>query len=125
MRIVLVDDDLSVRSSLEFALGLQGFQVRSYASAEALIAQSGLVDADCLVVDYRLPGMDGVALMTNLRARHIDIPAILITSNPSRSVVWFATELGARLVEKPLLDEELADTIRYLTRRTRPSRRLE
>ena len=125
MRIVLVDDDPSVRSSLEFALGLQGFQVQSYESAEALIARPGLADADCLVVDYRLPGMDGVALMTNLRARHIDVPAILITSNPSRSVVWFASELGARLVEKPLPDAELADTTRYLPRQAGPPPRRE
>ncbi len=115
--IALVDDDPSVRTALQFSLELEGFRVVTYESAEALIALDGLARAQCLIIDYRLPGADGIALVTRLRDEGNLIPAILITSNPSRSVIWCANELDARIVEKPLLDSALLDILVQLARR--------
>jgi two-component system C4-dicarboxylate transport response regulator DctD len=121
--LLLVDDDPAVRSSIAFALEIEGFDVRPYASAEAVLASGRLSDADCLVVDHRLPGLDGLGLLARLRARGIDAPAIVITSNPSRRLREQVAEAGAHLVEKPLLGDALAAMVRTITvRRQAPQR---
>lgn len=110
--LLLVDDDAAIRASLRFALEVEGYQVEAYASAEALAAQHDFPAADCLVLDYRLPGMDGLTLLALLRGRGIAIPAVLITSDPRASLQRRAAEAGVAIVEKPLLGNALADSIR-------------
>jgi FixJ family two-component response regulator len=61
----------------------------------------------CLVVDERLPGISGVDALAILRGRRIDLPAILITTQPSTALRRRAATIGVRIVEKPLLDAEL------------------
>ena len=102
-RILLVDDDPAIRSSLAFSLGLEGFEVEAFESGEAFVERQPQADDACLVLDYRLPGLDGLALLTLLRSRGMNLPAVIITSTPSRQVRAAATDAGAALVEKPLL----------------------
>ena len=114
-RILLVDDDPAVRSSIAFALEIDGFDVGTFASAEAVLASRGAVGSACMVLDHRLPGMDGLALLARLRADGVGAPAIVITSNPTRTLRQRVDDAGARLVEKPLLCDSLAATIRTMT----------
>ena len=114
-KILLVDDDPAIRSSLQFSLELQGFDVEAFASGETVIAEPELAAAGCLILDFRLPGMDGLSLLDRLRERGVVAPAVLITSNPTRQLRRRAEEAGARLVEKPLLSGALTKTIRSLT----------
>jgi len=58
--MLVVDDDAAVRSSLKFILEVEGFYVRVYASAEELLKEESLPDPGCLVVDYHMPGMNGL-----------------------------------------------------------------
>ncbi len=112
--LVLVDDDPAVLASLTFSLELEGFEVAAFDSGESLVAQARLADAACLVIDYRLPGIDGLSLLGALRKRGETCPAVIITSNPTRSVRQRTTDAGAVLIEKPLLSDGLSVAIRRL-----------
>ena len=81
--VVIVDDDPAIRSSLAFSLQTEGFSVRSYASGTELLGDDLTAEASCLVIDYQLPGMNGLDLVAELRRRQVAAPAILITTHPS------------------------------------------
>ncbi len=110
--MLVVDDDLAVRESLKFILELEGFRVHIYKNANDLLNEGSVPDASCLVVDYYMPGMNGLELVAQLRNRDISIPAILITPAPSESLRDRAAAAGVAIVEKPLLGSLLLDSIR-------------
>ena len=111
--LVLVDDDLALRQALTFAFETEGYAVRAFADAESLLAAPAAPQgAACLVLDQRLPGMSGLALLTALRARNVATPAILMTSHPTPSLLREAQSAGAAVVEKPLLGSGLAGKVR-------------
>lgn len=110
--IVIVDDDRAVTNALEFSLDLEGFDVKSFRDAEALLAERPLPERGCLVVDYNLPGMNGLSLLERLRAARVDLPAILITTNPRAALRRQAADAGVPIVEKPLLTDALLDSVR-------------
>ena len=116
--LLLVDDDPAVRASLQFSLELEGFEIDTFDSGETLMAQPNLKNPACLVLDYRLPGIDGLSLLSVLRARGETCPAVIITSNPTRSVRQRTTDAGAVLIEKPLLSDGLSVAIRRLIDRS-------
>jgi FixJ family two-component response regulator len=105
--VVIVDDDPAVRGSLTFSLELDGFDVEAFDSGEALLDRRLQDRPTCLVVDQVLPGINGLEALRELRARHVDVPAILITSHPKRTLVEAAAEAGVPIVEKPLLGDTL------------------
>ena len=114
--LLLVDDDEAVGDALKFALELEGFEVRTYPSAEALLA-TGLPGGDgCLVLDLNLPEMNGMELLARLRASGVRLPAILITTNPTAKTRALALAQGAPIVEKPLLSDALLETVREVMR---------
>ena len=110
--VMVIDDDLAVRNSLEFSLEVEGLTVRSYATGTELLGASDLDRCDCFVIDQKMPGMSGLDLISMLRNRHISAPAILITSQPSMSVRERAEKANVPIVEKPLLGNALLDKIR-------------
>lgn len=114
--VLIVDDDPAVRSSLQFRLEIEGYSVRTYARGADLLDDPAISSAGCLVIDYRLPDMNGLDLLLDLRRRAIKLPAILITTHPSASVRARAAAAGAALIEKPLLSEALIDGIRSAIR---------
>jgi two-component system, LuxR family, response regulator FixJ len=110
--ILLVEDDPAVVNALTFSLELEGFDVCAYADGEALLASTPLPSRGCLVLDYNLPGMDGLDLLERLRAAHVNLPAILITTNPRRALRAQAAIAGVEIIEKPLLTDALRDSVR-------------
>lgn len=109
--ILLVDDDAAVRNALKFSLEMEGFSVRLYPTPEALLAESDLPAGGCLVIDYRMPEIDGLELVERLRNRGVALPVLLISGRVTRSLRDRASGLGIRdVLEKPLSD--LAGSIR-------------
>jgi DNA-binding response OmpR family regulator len=109
-RITLIEDDASLRGALAFALEAEGYEVATYPAAEPLL-QRPPAATDCLVVDLRLPDMDGLALIRCLRALGPKTPAILITTDPDRRCRRAAAAVGVEIVEKPLIGGELRQRI--------------
>lgn len=117
-RVVIVDDDPAVCSSLKFLLELEGFSVRAYGNAAELLEAGALEDCDCLVVDQKMPGLMGIDLIARLRSQKIQTPAILLVSTPAGAVLSArAAKSGIPIIEKPLLGDALVDTIRQACRR--------
>lgn len=111
--VLLVDDDAAVRAALKFALEVEGFKVRLYAGPEALLAEQDLPAKGCLVIDYRMPVVDGLQLIALLRERGVDLPILMISGRVSADLRARAAQLGVRAVlEKPLSDAALVETIR-------------
>lgn len=116
--VFVVDDDPAVRRALAFALDLQGFSVETFDSGEALLLRKSPDGPGCLVLDQRLPGVSGLGALQQLRARHVDMPAILMTSHPNAPFRQAAADAGAPILEKPLMGETLAAAIRDLLDRS-------
>ena len=110
--VIIIDDKCAIRNSLKFSLELEGFCVQTYSSPRKLLAQGHFPQkACCLVIDYKLPEMNGLQLLEQLRARNCMLPAILITTNPTSKLARQAEYAGATLIEKPLLGDSLIQGI--------------
>jgi FixJ family two-component response regulator len=112
--VLVVDDDAGVRDSLKFTLEVEGFEVRTYSSAQELLNEKSLPALSCLVTDYHMPAMNGLELVAQLRDRCASIPAVLITSLPNENLRNSAAAGGISLVEKPVFGGRLLDAVHEL-----------
>ena len=111
--IYIVDDDYDVRTSLQFLLETEGFDVRTFRNGAALLGSSTRNRADCLVVDYKMAELDGLELATRLRRLEVLTPIILITGYPDDNISAKATSIGVRhVLLKPNLEDNLIDCVR-------------
>lgn len=101
--VLVVDDDAALRSSLEFILGVEGYAVRVYACGRELMDDADIPESGCLIVDQRLPDIDGLQLIGSLRDRGVTIAAILITTNPTPALRRRADAAKVPIVEKPFI----------------------
>ena len=107
--ISVVDDDQSVRESLARLIRSVGFTVQVFGSAEEFLSAGQGRRPDCLILDIRMPGMNGIELQRELSASDRDLPVIFITAHGSDEEVR-ARALGAGAVDyllKPLKEEEV------------------
>ncbi len=113
--LLLVEDDRSLRAALAFAFEADGYRVRRYPDAPRLLREPEAArNADCLIIDHRLPAMDGLALLSALRLREVTTPAILITSHPDAKCRRRARVAEVDIVEKPLVTDELRHRVRQI-----------
>jgi two-component system response regulator FixJ len=110
--ILVVDDDEAVRQSLKALMEAEGFEVRAFSSGPDLLNETNLPVIGCLLVDYHMPAMNGLELVSALRDRGISIPAILITSNPAKYVRDRAAAVAVLVIEKPSPGSYLVDSVR-------------
>ena len=111
--VYVVDDDAAVLGSLRFLLETDGFAVRTFRSATALLNAAGPPGADCYVIDYKMPDINGIDLAGRLRKTDGNIPVILITGYPDENISRRAAAAGVKdVILKPLLDENLIKRIR-------------
>ena len=110
--IAVVDDDAAVRNSLKFSLEIDGFSIRTYASAEELLGSGNLDNFQCLIVDQDMPRMTGLELVTALRAQGVKVPALLICGRLTPAVTRQASVAGIPVVEKPFLGNGLIESLR-------------
>jgi FixJ family two-component response regulator len=110
--ISIVDDDDSLRNSLNNLIRSVGFGVQGFSSAEAFLNSSELHDTACLILDVRMPGMSGLELQRQLAVTHCRIPIILITSHGDDGARGRALEAGAiDFLYKPFREEALLNAI--------------
>ncbi|MES0029401.1 response regulator FixJ [Mesorhizobium sp. M0074] len=109
----VVDDDVDVRKSLGFLLATADFAVRLYESATAFLATAtGNLDG-CIVTDVRMPGIDGIEFLRQLRSRGHTLPVIVMTGHADVALAVQAMKEGAAdFIEKPFDDEVLIEAIR-------------
>jgi two-component system, LuxR family, response regulator FixJ len=113
--VFVVDDDLAVRESLKFALELEGLVVRVCASGAELLRHPDLRQAGCLVMECKMPLMDGFEVLDILAARRTELPVILLTSFATDAFRRRAAASGAKFIlEKPLLNGSLVGRIHEL-----------
>jgi FixJ family two-component response regulator len=105
--IAIVDDDLAVLDSLKFLLEVMGYNVATYASAQAFL-ENRLSRPACMIVDQHMPRMTGLELAQKLHDEKAGIPLLLITGSPSPAIVARATLLGIEnVLEKPPDENDL------------------
>ena len=111
--ISVVDDDVSVRESLESLIRSVGLEVRVFASAEEFLNSAHPRKADCLILDVRLPGMSGIELHRHLLARRCKVPVIFITAHASddRARAEAASDWTVAYLTKPFSEDELLDAV--------------
>ncbi len=110
--ISIVDDDDSVRESLSGLIRSVGFGVLVFASAEEFLNSNHLSDTDCLILDVRMPGMNGLELQRRLAASHRSIPVIFITAHGDEEARVRALNGGAvEYLLKPFSEEALLKAI--------------
>ena len=121
----LIDDDEAVRRALAFLLTTSGFAVRVYESASAFLAVLPTLQPGCVVTDVRMPGVSGLELQRELKARQVVMPVIVMTGHGDVALAVEAMKAGAiDFIEKPFPDETLIFSIRIaIDRHARDARR--
>jgi len=112
--IFIVDDDEAVRDSLELLLQAAGFpQIATYESSLGFLASARPEPGDCLLLDVRMPDMDGLELQAELNRRAVRLPVIVMTGHGDVPIAVRAMKAGAAdFIEKPFTDDLLIDGVR-------------
>jgi FixJ family two-component response regulator len=111
--ISVVDDDDSVRESLQGLIRSVGFAVQVFASAEEFLQSDHLSQTHCLILDVRMPGMNGLELQRELADTHCEIPVIFITAHGNENARTQALKNGAvDYLCKPFSEDALLNAIR-------------
>ncbi len=112
-KVFIVDDDQDIRSSLSRALRKRGFNVEAFGSAMAFLTIYTPDQPGCLVLDYGMPGMNGLELQAELKRRNYAIPIIFITGHGGVAESVQAIKSGAiDFLEKPFRQDALDERIR-------------
>ena len=116
--VFVVDDDISVRESLEMLIQFAGWQPETFASAEEFLAHPRVVTPNCLILDVSLPDLNGLDLQ-KLVADRIEMPIIFITGYGDVPITVRAMKAGAvEFLTKPLAEESLLGAIRHAIERS-------
>jgi FixJ family two-component response regulator len=111
--VAVVDDDISVRESLQSLIRSVRIEVSVFVSAEEFLNATHTREADCLVLDVHLPGMTGIALHRHLVKLNRKVPAIFITAHSSddRARSEARSEWTVAYLTKPFSEDELLDAV--------------
>jgi FixJ family two-component response regulator len=111
--VFIVDDDASVRDSLNLLLGLRGYRTQTFANAETFLKAYSPAWTGCILLDIRMPGMNGLELYAELRRRACAVPVVIITAYGDVATARAALKVGAAdFLEKPVDDALLIDVLR-------------
>jgi FixJ family two-component response regulator len=117
--VFVVDDDVSVRESLELLIRSEGWQPETFASAQEFLARPRVLVPSCLVLDVSLPGLNGLELQKRIAADRIDMPIIFITGYGDVPMTVKAMKAGAvEFLTKPFGDDVLLNAIRNAIERS-------
>ena len=117
--VFVVDDDVSVRESLELLIKFAGWQPETFASAGEFLARPPSATPNCLVLDVSLPDLNGLELQKLIASERTDMPIIFITGHGDVPMTVQAMKGGAvEFLTKPFDDEVLLNAIRHAIRRS-------
>jgi len=118
--VFVVDDDVSVRESLESLIRVDGWRPETFASAQEFLGRPRALVPSCLVLDVSLPGLNGLDLQERIAVDRIDMPIIFITGHGDVPMTVRAMKAGAvEFLTKPFSDEVLLGAIRHAIERSR------
>jgi FixJ family two-component response regulator len=121
--VFVVDDDPDVRESLRWLFDSVGLAVEDFASSEAFLESYRSSRPGCLLLDVRMPGMDGLGLLERLNRHHVWLPTIIVTGHGDIPMAVRAMKLGAvDFVQKPANHQRLLELVRNALRRDREFR---
>lgn len=108
----LVDDDAAIRRSVGFMLKTSGHRVESYESGADLLKASGHLDQGCILLDIRMPGMDGLEVQQALQEKGVSLPVIIMTGHGDVTLAVKAMKAGAvDFIEKPFEKDALLGSL--------------
>ena len=117
--VFVVDDDISVRESLELLISVAGWQPETFASAEEFLARPRALTPSCLVLDVSLPEINGLELQKLIGADRVDMPVIFITGHGDVPMTVQAMKAGAvEFLTKPFDDDVLLRAIGHAIKRS-------
>ena len=118
--VFVVDDDVSVRESLELLIQNEGWQAETFASAQEFLDRPQSALPSCLVLDVSLPGLNGLDLQQQVATERRDIPIIFITGHGDIPMTVRAMKAGAvEFLTKPFSDDALLNAIHQALERSR------
>src|SRR5437870_3140657 len=118
--VFVVDDDVSVRESLELLIRCAGWQAETFASAQEFLVRPRVLAPSCLVLDVSLPGLNGLELQERIAADRTDMPIIFITGHGDVPMSVQAMKAGAvEFLTKPFGDGVMLGAIRNAIERSR------
>ncbi len=110
--VFVVDDDISVRESLELLIQQEGWRAEMFSSALDFLAYPRMRTAGCLVLDVNLPDLNGLDLQNRVSADHLTMPIIFITGYGDVPMTVRAMKEGAvEFLTKPFREDELRSAI--------------
>jgi len=117
--VFVVDDDISVRESLELLIANAGWQPETFASAQEFLSRPRVLAPSCLILDVALPDLNGLDLQKRVAVDRIDMPIIFITGYGDVPMTVQAMKAGAvEFLTKPFSDDVLLNAIRHAIERS-------
>jgi FixJ family two-component response regulator len=124
--VFVVDDDVSVRESLESLIRCEGWQPETFASAQEFLDRPRALVPNCLLLDISLPGLNGLDLQGLVAGERMDMPIIFITGHRDVPMAVRAMKAGAvEFLTKPFSDDVLLTAVRSALERSRVALSLE
>ncbi len=117
LKVIVVDDDAGMNQAIGRLLDAAGFNVVTFASAEALLEGNAAASAACVILDLHLPGMSGFELQQHLKGQGVKTPIIFVTAHDNLSARDQADKAGAvAYLTKPFSGKTLLDKVCYALR---------
>lgn len=117
--VAVIDDDEAARLSIGQMLRLRGYKTELFSAAEAALAWPGLAEADCVVTDVKMPGMDGEEFLAEALRRNLPCPVVVVTGHGDISMAVRCLKAGAYdFLEKPFEDDLLLACVRRAVEKT-------
>lgn len=116
--VMVIDDDSECRESLNSALRLNGFEVRSFQSPRRALREYNPQAIDAVITDYHLPGMNGMDILKAIHRKKSDTPVIIISGEPEKDIASRSLQYGASaFFPKPLNIRDIINLLKKLTKK--------
>lgn len=115
MKILLIDDDEWIRDSMSLYFESEGCHIKVVENAEEGMEEIEKQDYDIIIVDYQLPGMDGLEFLMRIQASHPNIKQILITAYGNKDIFLAARKIGIQdFIDKPFTAKTIRESLLHL-----------